>query len=53
MLTREQEIKLRLFESIAAHSEQLCDRGHYMSPNNVAQSVLNIYKILFPDKENS
>lgn len=53
MLTRQQEIKLRLFESIAAHSEQLCDTGHYMAPGNVAYSVLDVYKILFPDEEKS
>ena len=53
MLTHEEEIKLRLFESIAATSEKLHDNGYYMSPTNVADSVNIIYNKLFvqPNEE--
>ena len=53
MLTHEEEIKLRLFESIAANSEKLHDKGYYMSPTNVAANVNTVYNKLFvkPNEE--
>ena len=51
MLTHEEEIKLRLFESIAANAEKLHDRGYYMSPSNVAENVNNVYNKLFTKPE--
>jgi len=47
MLTSEEEIKLRLFESIAAHSKELCDMGEYRNPDNVAACVNSVYNKLF------
>lgn len=49
MLTNEEEIKLRLFESIAAHSKELCDTGEYRNPENVAVCVNNVYNQLFKE----
>ena len=46
MLTSE-EIKLRLFESIAANSKDLTNSGRYMSPENVARNVNLVYNELF------
>lgn len=47
MLTSEEEVKLKLFESIAANSENLCDTSKYMSPESVADKVNLVYDILF------
>lgn len=46
-LTSEEEIKLRLFESIAANSKNLCDSSRYMSPECVAGQVNSVYYELF------
>ena len=43
----ENEIKLRLFESIASNSQNLCDTTHYMTPQSVANNVNGVYNILF------
>ena len=43
----EEEIKLRLFESIATNSEKLCDSGRYMPPLSVARHVNEVYNYLF------
>lgn len=43
----EEEIKLRLFESIAGNSQNLCDSTHYMSSKSVAHNVNDVYNILF------
>ena len=43
----EEEIKLRLFESIAGNSQNLCSSTRYMSPQNVAHNVNDVYNILF------
>lgn len=50
MLTHEEEIKLRLFKSIAAHSKDLCDTGKYRDPENVVVCVNNVYNQLFKDE---
>lgn len=51
MLASEEEIKLRLFESIAANSKNLCDSGRYMSPECVAGNVNLVYDILFKKED--
>ena len=43
----EEEIKLRLFESIAANSKELCDSGKYMPPLCIANYVNDVYNVLF------
>lgn len=43
----EEEIKLRLFESICANSRNLCDSGKYMDSYCIANNVKHVYNILF------
>lgn len=47
MLTHEEEIKVRLFQSIADNADKLCDTNHYFSPVNVAAHVNMVYNELF------
>ena len=47
MLTHEEEIKLKLFECIAANTQNLCDKGKYMDPDCVANAVKRVYQNLF------
>ena len=49
-MTTEEEIKLRLFESIAGNSQNLCGSTRYMSPQSVAHNVNDVYNILFNQK---
>ena len=42
----ELETKIRIFEAIANNSDNLCDKGRYMSPINVANYTNQVYKIL-------
>lgn len=51
MLTSEEEIKVRLFESIAANSKNLCDSSRYMTPECVAENVNLVYSKLFKKEE--
>jgi len=51
MLTHEEEIKVRLFKSIADNAEKLCDTNKYFSPVNVAAHVNKVYDELF-NKQN-
>lgn len=50
MLTHEEEIKLRLFQSIADNANKLCDSNHYLSPENIAVHVNKVYDELFNNK---
>ena len=43
----EEEIKVRLFEAIAANSQNLCDSTHYLAPTTIAKNVNAVYNILF------
>ena len=47
-MTKE-EIKLRLFECIAANSDKLCDENRYMNVGCVITNVNNAYKALFEE----
>lgn len=47
MLTHEEEIKVRLFESIADNIDKLCDSKHYFTPVGVAELVNDVYDKLF------
>lgn len=47
MLTHEEEIKVRLFQSIADNADKLCDSHHYFKPVNVATNVNAVYNELF------
>ena len=47
MLTHEEEIKVRLFQSIANNADKLCDTNKYFSPINVAAQVNRVYDELF------
>ena len=47
MLTHEEEIKVRLFQSIASNADKLCDTEHYFTPVNVAEHVNDVYDELF------
>lgn len=47
MLTHEEEIKVRLFQSIADNADKLCDTKHYYVPSDVATIVNNVYDKLF------
>lgn len=51
MLTHEEEIKVRLFQSIADNADKLCDSNrystHYFTPEDVAVHVNNVYDKLF------
>ena len=47
MLTREEEIKVRLFQSIADNADKLRDDKHYFTPVNVATQVNDAYDELF------
>ena len=42
-----EEIKVRLFEAIAANAQNLCDRAHYLAPTTIAKNVNAVYNILF------
>lgn len=42
-----EEIKVRLFEAIAANSQNLCDKEQYMTPTYIANNVNIVYDILF------
>lgn len=48
---KQEEIKLRLFESIAANSRNLCDDHQYMPPQGVARHTNEVYNILFNQNE--
>lgn len=50
MLTSEEEIKIRLFECIAANSSDLCETGKFMRPERVAEYVQHVYDMLFSNK---
>lgn len=47
MLTHEEEIKIKLFQSIADNADKLCDTSHYFTPVNVAIHLNNVYDELF------
>ena len=47
MLTHEEEIKVRLFKSIADNTDKLCATDKYFSPENVAVYVNRVYAELF------
>lgn len=47
MLTHEEEIKVRLFQSIADNTDKLCCPNHYFTPVMVASSVNDVYDKLF------
>ena len=47
MLTNEEEIKVRLFQSIADNADKLCDTNKYFLPVNVASHVNKVYDELF------
>ena len=47
MLTHEEEIKVRLFQSIADNADKLCDSGYYFTPVGVAEIVNDVYDKLF------
>ena len=47
MLTHEEEIKIKLFQSIADNADKLCDTSHYLTPVNVATQVNDVYDELF------
>lgn len=42
-----EEIKVRLFEAIAANAQNLCNNKQYMTPQDVAHNVNDVYNILF------
>ncbi len=47
MLTHEEEIKVRLFQSIADNANKLCYTNKYFSPEDVAVHVNRVYDELF------
>lgn len=48
MLTHEEKIKLRLFQSITENADKLCDYSRYhLTPQDVASAVNNVYNKLF------
>jgi len=47
MLTHEEEIKVRLFQSIADNANKLCDSKHYFTPVGVAEMTNDAYDELF------
>ena len=46
-----EEIKVRLFEAIAANSQNLCDSAHYLAPTSIAKNVNAVYDILFNENK--
>ena len=52
MIMTEEEIKLKLFEVIANNSSNLCDKGRYMTPRNVARHANEVYNDLFETDKN-
>ena len=53
MLTHEEEIKVRLFQSIAGNADKLCDPKYYFTPVYAAKLVNDVYNELFnkPNEE--
>lgn len=47
MLTYEEEIKVRLFQSIADNAEKLCDATSYLTSSNIAIRINKVYDELF------
>ena len=42
----ELEAKIRIFEAIAKNSQDMCERGFYYTPSQVAETTNRVYNIL-------
>ena len=47
MTQEDKELKLKLFESIVANADKLCDKGKYMTPLDVAQNTMEVFNYLY------